>query len=84
MDVGEAVDLAKEYLASERGRQARAAVAAGMIAAAPLVMRIPAVRAHPLGRLLALVGGAAAVVKAAELLRDWEPALARTGEAPAR
>jgi hypothetical protein len=50
-------------------------LAAGMIAAAPLVMRIPAVRAHPVGRLLALVGGAAVVVKAAELIRDWEPNL---------
>jgi hypothetical protein len=39
-----------------------------------VVMRLPLVRAHPVGRLLALVGGAAAVVKAAELIRDWEPA----------
>lgn len=56
--------------------------AAGMIAAAPLVMRIPAVRAHPVGRLLAFVGGTAAVVKAAELIRDWEPGPG-TSEQPA-
>lgn len=73
--VGEAVELAKGYLASEHGRRARTTLAAGMIAAAPLVMRLPAVRAHPLGRLLAFVGGAAAVVKAAEVMRDWEPAV---------
>lgn len=74
--VSEAVELAREYLASERGRRARTTVAAGMIAAAPFVMRLPAVRAHPLGRLLAFAGGAAAVVKAAEVIRDWEPAVA--------
>jgi hypothetical protein len=71
--IGEAVDTAKDYLASDRGRQARAILATGMIAAAPVVMRLPVVRVHPVGRLLALVGGAAAVVKAAELIRDWEP-----------
>ena len=73
--VEEALESARDYLASDRGRRARAILAAGMIAAAPLVMRIPAVRAHPVGRLLAFVGGAAVVVKAAELIRDWEPNL---------
>ena len=71
--VRQSADLARDYLASERGRRARATLAAGMITAAPFVMRLPVVRRHPLGRVLALAGGAAAVVKAAELIRDWEP-----------
>ena len=78
--LGEAFELAKDYLASPSGRQARTTLAAGMIAAAPFVMRLPVVRAHPLGRLIAFAGGAAAVIKAAELIRDWEPTVARPGE----
>jgi hypothetical protein len=78
--VGEAFELTKEYLASPNGRRARATLATAMIAAAPLVMRMPVVRAHPLGRLIAFAGGAAAVIRAAELLRDWEPAVAQPVE----
>ena len=35
-------------------------------------MRIPGVRATPIGRLLGVTGGAALVVRAAEAIRDWE------------
>jgi hypothetical protein len=73
--VTETVDTARALIASPWGRQARAVVAAGVIVAAPLVMRLPAVRKHPIGRLVVLAGGAAALVKVAETLRDWEPDL---------
>jgi hypothetical protein len=71
--IAETVDTAKAVLASPYGRQARAIIAAGVIAAAPLVIGLPVVRKHPLGRLLALAGGAAFVVRTAEAIRDWEP-----------
>lgn len=71
--IAETIETAKMLLASPRGRAARATLAAGVIVAAPIVLRLPAVRAHPVGRLLALAGGAAAVVKVAEAVRDWEP-----------
>jgi hypothetical protein len=73
--VAETVDTAKWLLASPGGRRARAALAAGVILAAPVVMRMPSVRAHPVGRLIALAGGAAVLVRAAEAVRDWEPDL---------
>ena len=73
--VAETVDTAKALLASPSGRRARAALATSVIAAAPFVMRLPAVRAHPIGRMVVLVGGAAAVIKVAEAIRDWEPGL---------
>jgi hypothetical protein len=69
----QSVDTARSILASDRGRAARAAVAAGVIVAAPLVMRLPIVKRHPVGRLLAFAGGAAVLVRAAEAIRDWEP-----------
>lgn len=73
--IAETIDTAKLLLASPRGRAARATLAAGVIAAAPLVMRLPAVRQHPIGRLLALAGGATVIVKLADAVRDWEPAV---------
>jgi hypothetical protein len=48
-------------------------VATGLIAAAPLISRLPMFRATPLGRIVGLAGGAALIVKAAEMIRDWEP-----------
>jgi hypothetical protein len=74
--VGETVDTARALLASPSGRRARTVLATSVIAAAPFVMRLPAVRAHPLGRILMLAGGAAAVIEVAESIRDWEPAAA--------
>jgi hypothetical protein len=38
-------------------------------------MRLPPVRKHPVGRLIAFAGGAAVLIKAAESIRDWEPRL---------
>lgn len=69
----EAVDSVVDYLDSDEGRRLRRVAAAGLIAAAPFVSRLPWVRATPLGRLIGVAGGAALVVKAAELIRDWEP-----------
>ena len=74
--IGGRVEDVKAFLASPHGRRARAAFAGAVILAAPLLMRLPAVRAHPVGRLIALAGGAAVLVKAAEAIRDWEPELA--------
>ena len=73
--IGERVEEAKAFLGSPRGREARAAFAGAVILVAPLVMRLPPVRKHPVGRLIALAGGAAVLVKAAEAIRDWEPEL---------
>ena len=52
--------------------RARRWLAAGVIASAPLLFRMPVMKRHPLFRWLEALGGAALVVKAMEALRDWE------------
>lgn len=64
-----------EYLDSPAGRRLRRVLATGLIVSVPLVMRIPGLRASPIGRLLTVTGGATMVVKLAEAIRDWERAL---------
>jgi hypothetical protein len=75
----------EDYLASERGRQVRRAIAVGLISGAPLLVKLPWVKDTPFGRLLVFAGGAAVIVKLGEALRDWEPErrLARGSSAPA-
>ncbi len=64
---------AEDLLTSSTGRRMRNAAAAGLILAAPVVARLPATRATPLGRLFLFAGGAALLMKAADVIRDWEP-----------
>jgi hypothetical protein len=60
------------FLDSPQGRRLRKLVATGLIVSVPLVMRIPGLRKTFLGRAVEMVGGAALVIKLAELIRDWE------------
>ena len=69
------VDDVVEFLDSPAGRRLRRVLATGLIVSVPLVMRIPGLRASPIGRLLTVTGGATIVVKLAEAIRDWERAL---------
>lgn len=77
--VAEAADAVVDYLDSPEGRRVRSKVATGLIFAAPLISRLPVIRRTPLGRMVTLLGGAALVVKAAEMIRDWEPQRAEAG-----
>jgi hypothetical protein len=69
------VDDVVEFLDSPAGRRLRRVLATGLIVSVPLVMRIPGLRATPIGRLLTVTGGATVVVKLAEAIRDWERGL---------
>ena len=60
------------FLDSPSGRRLRKIVATGLIISVPLVMRMPWLRRTPIGKLIELGGGAALVVKFAEMIRDWE------------
>ena len=60
------------FLDSPTGRRLRKIVATGLIISVPLVMRMPWLRRTPIGKLIELGGGAALVVKFAEMIRDWE------------
>ena len=65
-------DEVLEFLDSPAGRRLRRIVAAGLIVSVPMVMRLPGLRTTFVGKALQLTGGAALVVKLAELIRDWE------------
>ncbi|HZA27794.1 MAG TPA: hypothetical protein VE915_09190 [Actinomycetota bacterium] len=67
------VEDARAFLASPEGEHLRRIVATGLIVAAPFVSRLPVFRASRLGRLVGLAGGAAVIVKLANMIRDWEP-----------
>ncbi|MGZ5213951.1 MAG: hypothetical protein ACXWXM_09585, partial [Actinomycetota bacterium] len=47
-------------------------LATGLIVSVPLVMRLPWLKRTPIGKLIEVGGGAALLVKVAELIRDWE------------
>ena len=66
------VDELLAFLDSPAGRRLRKHLATGLIVSVPLVMRMPWLKRTPLGKLIELGGGAALLVKAAELIRDWE------------
>jgi hypothetical protein len=68
-------DEVLEFLDSPAGRRLRRVLATSLIVSVPLVMRIPGLRASPIGRLLTVTGGATMVVKLAEAIRDWERGL---------
>jgi hypothetical protein len=60
------------FLDSPVGRRLRKYLATGLILSVPLIMRIPGLKSSPVGRLVEFAGGAAIVVKLAEMIRDWE------------
>lgn len=66
------VDELLSFLDSPSGRRLRKYLATGLIVSVPLVMRMPWLRRTPIGKLIELGGGAALVVKFAEMIRDWE------------
>jgi hypothetical protein len=66
------IDEVLVFLDSPAGRSLRRKIAAGLIISVPLVMRMPGLRKTFMGRAIEGVGGAALVIKLAELIRDWE------------
>jgi len=66
------VDELLAFLDSPAGRRLRKHLATGLILSVPLVMRLPWLKRTPIGKLIELGGGAAILVKVAELIRDWE------------
>jgi hypothetical protein len=66
------VDELLAFLDSPAGRRLRKHLATGLIVSVPLVMRMPWLKRTPIGKLIEVGGGAALLVKVAELIRDWE------------
>jgi hypothetical protein len=70
--VGASVDELLAFLDSPTGKRLRNHLATGLIVSVPLVMRVPWLKRTPIGKLIEVGGGAALVMKLAELIRDWE------------
>lgn len=75
--VYDAYEEVKTYLATDEGRELRRKVAAGLMFSAPIIARLPVMKASKVGKLVGFAGGAALIVKAAEMIRDWEPTEAK-------
>jgi hypothetical protein len=75
-EIADRIDTSVEelvaFLDSPTGRRLRKRLATGLILSVPFVMRLPWLRRSPIGKLIEVGGGAAIVVKVAELIRDWE------------
>jgi hypothetical protein len=70
----EEVESLRRWLASPAGKRTRELLAAGVVAASPVIMNHPALRASRIVRLFGVAGAGALLVKLAESIKDWEPA----------
>lgn len=70
--VDTSVEELLEFLDSPAGRRLRKRLATGLIVSVPLVMRLPWLKRTPIGKLIEWGGGAALLVRVAEVIRDWE------------
>lgn len=68
------VESLRRWLASPAGKRTRELLAAGVVAASPVIMNHPALRASRIVRLFGVAGAGALLVKLAESIKDWEPA----------
>jgi hypothetical protein len=71
--LGAGADQLRDWLATPQGRRFRQLVARGLLVGSPLIFRFRLFRATPIGRLVEFAGGAAVLIKLAEIIRDWEP-----------
>ena len=69
----EEVEDLRRWLASPAGRKSRELLAAGLVAATPVIMNHPALRASRIVRIFGFAGAGALLVKLADSIRDWEP-----------
>jgi hypothetical protein len=67
---GEAI---RAWLATDQGRRFRQLFARVLLVGSPIIFRLRIFKATPLGRLIEFAGGAAVLIKLAEIIRDWEP-----------
>jgi hypothetical protein len=71
--LGAGAEQVRDWLATPQGRRFRQLVARGLLVGSPLIFRFRFFRATPLGRLIEFAGGAAVLIKLADIIRDWEP-----------
>jgi hypothetical protein len=71
--LGSGAEALRVWLATPQGRRFRQLFARMLIVSSPLIFRMKLMKASPVGRLIEFAGGAAVLIKLAEIIRDWEP-----------
>jgi hypothetical protein len=71
--LGSGADAMRAWLATPQGTRFRQLFARGLILGSPLIFRMRLMRGSAIGRLIEFAGGAAVLLKLAEIIRDWEP-----------
>jgi hypothetical protein len=71
--LGSGADAMRAWLATPQGKRFRQLFARALIVGSPLIFRFKLMKASPMGRLIEFAGGAAVLIKLAEIIRDWEP-----------
>ena len=71
--LGSGADAMRAWLATPQGKRFRQLFARGLILGSPLIFRMRLLRVSAVGRLIEFAGGAAVLIKLAEIIRDWEP-----------
>jgi hypothetical protein len=71
--LGSGAEALRAWLATPQGRRFRQLFARMLIVSSPLIFRMKLMKASPVGRLIEFAGGAAVLIKLAEIIRDWEP-----------
>ena len=71
--LGAGADQLRDWLATPQGKRFRQLFARAILVGSPLIFRMRFFRMTPFGRLIEFAGGAAVLIKLAEIIRDWEP-----------
>ena len=71
--LGSGAEALRAWLSTPQGRRFRQLFARVLIVSSPLIFRMKLMKASPVGRLIEFAGGAAVLIKLAEIIRDWEP-----------
>ena len=71
--LGSGAEAMRAWLATPQGKRFRQLFARVLILGSPLIFRMRFLKVSPVGRLIEFAGGAAVLIKLAEIIRDWEP-----------
>ena len=71
--LGSGAEALRAWLATPQGRRFRQLFSRVLIVSSPLIFRMKLMKASPVARLIEFAGGAAVLIKLAEIIRDWEP-----------
>ena len=71
--LGSGAEATRAWLATPQGKRFRQLFARVLILGSPFIFRMRMMKLSPIGRMIEFAGGAAVLIKLAEIIRDWEP-----------